>query len=329
MREGSVEPVFVNPCCRAVGALVAVGFTLMTWWAVAPAAAQEAPSPQARAQALMQEEKWDEAAAQLEALLAEDPSQGGLWMMLGQTQLRRGEAEAALEAYDRAAEVGASPLGVAYRKAGAYATLGRVDEAFAALGVALDRGFPAPDRLRTDPDLQSLQEDERFLAVIQRAEVNARPCAFDEVYEQFDFWLGRWEVYAPNGQLAGHNHIQRTEQGCVVLERWKSASGSTGRSVNFYDPGLKVWRQIWTDSRGTVVDVSGKFENGAMRFAGEHRYPDGRVVPYRMTFTPNEDGTVRQLIEESPDGGEELGVAFDGLYKPVEAAEEDAESGDS
>jgi tetratricopeptide (TPR) repeat protein len=305
--------------------------------------AEETPSPAARAMAHIQAQEWGEAATVLEAALAEDPSQGALWMMLGQAQVRRGEAEAALEAYEKAAEAGASPLGVAYRKAGAYATLGRTDEAFAALDAALDRGFPAPDRLRADPDLQFLQEDKRFLAAIQRAEVNARPCAFDEVYEQFDFWLGKWDVYAPNGQQVGTNHIQRTEQGCAVLERWKSASGSTGRSVNFYDPALKVWRQIWTDSRGTVVDVSGKFENGAMRFSGKHRYPDGREVPYRMTFTPNADGTVRQLIEESPDGGEELGVAFDGLYKPaegepspsqkmdeeLEAGEESAESGES
>ena len=64
-------------------------------------------------------------------------------------------------------------------------------------------------------------------------------------------------------------------------------------------------------------------DHTAMRFEGEHRYPDGRRAPYRMTFTPNEDGTVRQLIEESADGGETFAVGFDGLYKPEVVEESD------
>ncbi len=36
-----------------------------------------------------------------------------------------------------------------------------------------------------------------------------------------------------------------------------------------------------------------------------------------MTFTPQEDGSVRQFLEESSDGGETFSVWFDGRYVPA------------
>jgi hypothetical protein len=36
-----------------------------------------------------------------------------------------------------------------------------------------------------------------------------------------------------------------------------------------------------------------------------------------MTLTPNDDGTVTQLIKHSKDGGENWYVWFKGLYKPA------------
>lgn len=314
-----VRPSHRNGALRRVLAL------LLVVWAASPALAAEdqpsgealEPSPAAAAE-LLAAERWSDAEKMLRALLAEDSSQPGLWMSLGIAELRQGDAEAALAAYRRAEEAGAGNLQVAYRSAAAHAARGDLDAAFAALSSALDAGFPLPDRLRADADLATLRDDPRFAEMVQRAEVNARPCAFDETYDQFDFWIGSWDVYAPGGQLAGRNLIERVESGCALSERWKSATGGTGRSLNFYDPGLGAWRQIWIDGRGGVIDVSGSLVDGAMRFTGEHRYPDGRRAPYRMTFTPNEDGTVRQLIEESADGGETFFVGFDGLYRPVD-----------
>jgi hypothetical protein len=133
-------------------------------------------------------------------------------------------------------------------------------------------------------------------------------------HRQFDFWLGEWNVYA-QGSKAGTNRIEKLEGGCLLLENWSSSLGGTGKSMNYYDAVKEKWVQVWVDSSGTSIHAEAEFRDGAMRFEGEHHYPDGRVELYRMTFTPNADGSVRQLIEQSRDGGASWYVWFDGLYK--------------
>ena len=76
------------------------------------------------------------------------------------------------------------------------------------------------------------------------------PCQ-EDVYGDFDFWLGTWDVTTPAGQTAGVNVISELENGCLLLEEWTSAGGGTGQSYNFYDPGLKKWRQIWVSGGAT------------------------------------------------------------------------------
>ena len=62
-------------------------------------------------------------------------------------------------------------------------------------------------------------------------------CAEGGRYADFDFWVGEWDVFIPNGRQAGTNRIEKVEQGCLLVEHWTGAGGSTGTSVNFYDPG--------------------------------------------------------------------------------------------
>ena len=141
------------------------------------------------------------------------------------------------------------------------------------------------------------------------------PCSTD-VHDQFDFWVGTWDVYDPEGQLVGQNRIEEIHGGCALRENWTSANGGTGSSVNYYDPNARAWKQLWVDGRGGVIDVTGHYRDGAMHFEGIHAYPDGRVEQYRMTFTPQENGHVRQFIEQSKDDGATWYPWFDGLYVP-------------
>ncbi|NBC17654.1 MAG: hypothetical protein GVY18_10110 [Bacteroidetes bacterium] len=141
------------------------------------------------------------------------------------------------------------------------------------------------------------------------------PCS-DDVYRQFDFWIGTWDVYNPKGERVGTNEITAIHGGCALREQWTSQGGGTGSSVNYYDPKAEAWNQLWVDGRGGIIDVDGQFADGAMRFEGVHIYPDGRVESYRMTFTPKDNGHVRQFIEQSKDDGETWYTWFDGLYVP-------------
>ena len=140
-----------------------------------------------------------------------------------------------------------------------------------------------------------------------------RPCSAAE-YGQFDFWLGEWSVTTPDGKHAGENSITRAH-GCVLREEWRGAGGFTGSSLNIYDAATRRWHQTWVDNSGTLLLLDGRFEDGAMRMTGSSPGSDGKPVQQRITWTPLDEKTVRQLWEQSADGGRTWTVAFDGKYR--------------
>src|SRR5688572_12504246 len=60
------------------------------------------------------------------------------------------------------------------------------------------------------------------------------PCS-DPAYRQFDFWVGKWEVFRPDGKVAGTNRIEKEYGGCVLHERYATPGRYTGESLNSYD----------------------------------------------------------------------------------------------
>ena len=143
------------------------------------------------------------------------------------------------------------------------------------------------------------------------------PCRYEARARDFDFWLGRFEVRNAQGELLGRNLIEKAEEDCVLVERWTSAGGGTGMSMNFYNPIRGEWRQVWVSS-GLVIDIAGGLVEDAMVLEG-HVYYTGRGEqrPFRGTWTPRPGGVVRQFFEESADGGETYVPWFEGFYHPV------------
>jgi hypothetical protein len=141
----------------------------------------------------------------------------------------------------------------------------------------------------------------------------AEPCAAPE-FRQFDFWAGTWDVQDADGKFAGRNSITLEERGCVLVERWKSASGGTGLSINYYDPRAKAWTQNWV-GLGLILTMTGGFRDGSMAMQGPLQYlADRRVTLLRGTWTQLKDGRVRQHFEESADDGKTWTEWFDGYY---------------
>jgi hypothetical protein len=154
-------------------------------------------------------------------------------------------------------------------------------------------------------------------ALAQSAAASApppRPCAAAE-YRQFDFWIGRWDVFTPDGKKAGVNHIEAIDGGCVLIERWQGVGGSTGTSLNGWDAATQRWHQHWVDNQGGLLRLSGGWDGQRMRLVGTEPGPGGTTVQQRITWTPAADGSVRQLWERSDDGGGRWSVLFDGIYK--------------
>jgi hypothetical protein len=133
-------------------------------------------------------------------------------------------------------------------------------------------------------------------------------------FTQFDFWLGEWEVFAPNGTRAGTNSITRDHGGCVLVERWTGTRGLNGSSFNIYTPATRKWHQVWVDNSGTLLQLEGEFVDGAMRMQGDGLTAKGAMLN-RITWTPQGDGSVRQFWEISTDKGQTWQVSFDGVYR--------------
>ena len=131
------------------------------------------------------------------------------------------------------------------------------------------------------------------------------PCD-DANYDQFDFWIGNWDVYDLAGNLAGTNSIQPAEQGCLLIEHWTNTGGGTGQSYSFYDPGTGQWRQIWVNGGGVIDYSGGLTESGSMLLEGEIRNREaGGVAPFTGEWTPNADGSVTQHFrQQNPETGE-------------------------
>lgn len=177
---------------------------------------------------------------------------------------------------------------------------------------AVDAGLP-PRILKTNNKFDSVREEDKFNSLVSKAEDIAFPCRNDPMSRQFDFWLGEWEVYA-NGQKVANSHIDYSLEGCLIIENYETFGGYSGKSINFYDVGDKKWHQIWTDISGNISRYEGELKDGKMYLYGENIDKAGTKSLVRMEFTPNNDGSVRQLYEGSTDGGKTWSIYFDGRY---------------
>ncbi len=142
-------------------------------------------------------------------------------------------------------------------------------------------------------------------------------CQADE-YHQFDFWIGKWEVTDPNGQVTGHNEIKPFAASCALLENWVAASGGEGKSINSYQAGLQQWRQYWVGGGGFTLILTGGLVEGKMVLTGPERVArGGQKIIDRVTWTPVNKDEIRQVWESSPDQGTNWTTVFDGTYRRV------------
>jgi hypothetical protein len=149
---------------------------------------------------------------------------------------------------------------------------------------------------------------------------NSCPCCGGE-YRQFDFWLGDWNTYNANGRLVGTNNIVLLQDSCIVQENWESNGFPySGTSYNFYDADKAEWVQVWVDNQGGSLQLYGGLENGSMVLQSKAGpVSEDSIELNRITWTPNEDGTVRQHWETTKDNGETWTTLFDGLYRKKDA----------
>jgi len=146
---------------------------------------------------------------------------------------------------------------------------------------------------------------------------NAETCPCCTSYhQQFDFWVGDWKVYNKAGQLVGENTITKLENGCILNEHWRGATGSTGRSYNYFNLTDSTWNQLWIDNSGSHLELKGEAKPNQMIL--QSKLTKGQKVSEyynRISWTKNEDNSVTQLWEILDKDFNVLSVAFEGIYR--------------
>ena len=115
---------------------------------------------------------------------------------------------------------------------------------------------------------------------------------------EFDFWIGEWDVFGPEGRQVGRNTITsmfaNPAASGMLHEHWHGNGGVEGRSINAYDGTRGRWHQTWMDSTGDMLLLEGGLVDGAMVLEG--RAPSGEdptvVDRQRITWTQVSDRTV-------------------------------------
>jgi tetratricopeptide (TPR) repeat protein len=260
------------------------------------------------------EGNWAGAAKVYDRITRADSTRLGAWMRLGTALDSLGRRRDAIRAYEGARRSGAPVAPAMFQLARAHAALGAGDRAVAYLDSAATNGYQGLDALRSAPELAPLRERPQYRAALARVESNRFPCRTNPQARQFDFWIGDWSVQI-GGTEVGTNRIEHTIDQCALLENWETPGGPNGKSLNYWDPQLRRWKQIFIFDVGGVTDYTGEWKDGEMRFlSAPSLRASGATVHSRMTFIPMARDTVRQRIEVSSDSGRTWATGFDALY---------------
>ena len=280
-----------------------------------PLGAQQASSADsAEASRLVSARRWADAANVLERMVRADSTRMRAWMQLGISLDSLGRRNDALRAYEGARRSGGPLAPAMFQLARTHAALGADDRALAYLDSAAANGYGGFETLRDDAGFAKIRGRDQYRRALARIEGNRFPCRTNAETRQFDFWVGDWSVQAGGAEI-GTNRIEHTIDKCALMENWETPGGPNGKSLNYWDPQLRRWKQIFIFDTGGVSDYTGEWTSGEMRFlSAPSRTASGSTVNYRMVFTPMARDTVRQRIEVSSDSGQTWRPGFDALY---------------
>jgi hypothetical protein len=148
-----------------------------------------------------------------------------------------------------------------------------------------------------------------------------KPCS-NPVYRQFDFWIGEWEAFGPNGKKAGDSKITLILDSCIILEEWTSTSVNqglryAGKSFNTWNASTKQWQQTWVDNAGGTNEyLEGKFEDNKIIYISKP-FPISKdtIAIRKMTFTNVSPVKLQQHGEITKDNGATWSTEYDLEYR--------------
>ena len=260
-------------------------------------------------------QKWEAAAKNYLKYLKKNDGDSSDWYNLAISKSRLEEYNDAVKYFEEAKSRNYNKQFIYVGISKAYAAAKDEANMMSTLKKGSEDGLVTYAILTSDPAFASYQQSAEFKSILKKVELNAYPCLSDENCRHFDFWLGEWDVYV-NGNKVGENSITMAKGGCAIHENYTTSRNYAGQSINFYDRVDEKWHQHWV---GTGTDIYNYVETdrgpGMLEFLSKYRNGQGGISLSKLTFTLNEDGTVRQFFENSNDEGKTWTPAFDGLYK--------------
>jgi len=125
--------------------------------------------------------------------------------------------------------------------------------------------------------------------------------------QQFDFWIGEWELSwkdPQKGMVKGKNVITKEMNDKVIYEHFSDPINNYfGASWSVYDTLIGKWKQTWVDDQGSYLDFRGEFKDGKMTLQREYTSPGGKLVRQRMTFYNISKHRLDWVWEGSTDNG--------------------------
>ena len=242
---------------------------------------------------------------------------GAAWQNLGECLLQTHPHAAAVAAIEHAIAAGFRPVLNQVNVARVYGDANDHAKAMQELQKVIDSG--GGGRMRpvvfSSTEFTQWKDDAEFQKLLEKM----APCQSPE-YRKFDFWVGDWDVHAPDGPSVGHNLVTVEQDGCLLVEHWTSSSGGqTGTSFNYYDVRDKKWHQLYLDNSGNAgafPAMAGNLVDGKMVLLTD----ENQIPVSRWTWYVLEPGKVRQMAEQSSDGQKTWNIVWDSVYEKVEAA---------
>ena len=102
-------------------------------------------------------------------------------------------------------------------------------------------------------------------------------------YRTLAAWVGSWDVVNATGVAAGSSTVERSPDGCGLLEHWRgrSPSGGTnpGTGLHAFNPASKAWTHLWVDATGFTATLTGRVEDGRVVYERTSQMADGLYSP--------------------------------------------------
>ncbi len=269
------------------------------------------------ADSLFKAAQWENAAVAYNTYLQINPKDkpGFQLNKIGQCFFNLQQYNKAIDAFKKSVAYNGNS-GIMYNIACAYSMSLKKDSALAWLDNAAIAGYTQYQGTLDDADLKSLQDDSKFKIITDKIKKNVSPCSFQQESQQFNFWIGEWNVYNLQGQQTGTSKIEQILNECVIQENWTDYFGNKGKSFNFYNADTKQWQQTWVDDKGSVTEfINGKYIDGAMCFQSSREVlSNGQNGIRRLTFSNTSTNEVRQLGEITFDKGISWIIEYDFKY---------------